>query len=279
MIVESRSRFAGVETRVLAVPGDDPPIVLLHGYADSAETWSEVLRGFGAAGKRAVAVDLPGFGRAGARAPGPLVEQFDVFAGALLAELGPAVVVGNSLGAATAVRAATRHPNLVAGLVALDDPVNARHWLARLARFRQIPTGVWQGIGAIPVPAPAKRRISEIAARRILYGPGSTADPEVVGRWSSLMTQPNAVEALARYAFQYALETTGGHRDVRVSCPTIVVHGAQDRIIPVQASRALHQQIPGSDLVVLPRSGHCPQLDDPAAVVRLTLRLLNRIPR
>lgn len=279
MIVESRSRFAGVETRVLAVPGDDPPIVLLHGYADSAETWSEVLRGFGAAGKRAVAVDLPGFGRAGARAPGPLVEQFDAFAGALLAELGPAVVVGNSLGAATAVRAATRHPNLVAGLVALDDPVNARHWLARLARFREIPTGVWQGIGAIPVPTPAKRRLSEIAARRILYGSGTAADPDVVGRWSSLMTQPHAVEALARYAFQYALETTGGHRDVRVSCPTIVVHGAQDRIIPVQASRALHQQIPGSDLVVLPRSGHCPQLDDPAAVVRLTLRLLNRIPR
>lgn len=279
MIVESRSRFAGVETRVLAVPGDDPPIVLLHGYADSAETWSEVLRGLGAAGKRAVAVDLPGFGRAGARAPGPLVEQFDAFAGALLAELGPAVVVGNSLGAATAVRAATRHPNLVAGLVALDDPVNARHWLARLARFREIPTGVWQGIGAIPVPTPAKRRLSEIAARRILYGSGTAADPEVVGRWSSLMAQPHAVEALARYAFQYALETTGGHRDVRVSCPTIVVHGAQDRIIPVQASRALHRQIPGSDLVVLPRSGHCPQLDDPAAVVRLTLRLLNRILR
>jgi pimeloyl-ACP methyl ester carboxylesterase len=30
-------------------------------------------------------------------------------------------------------------------------------------------------------------------------------------------------------------------------------------------------------MVVLPRSGHCPQLDDPAEVTRLTLRLLDRI--
>jgi pimeloyl-ACP methyl ester carboxylesterase len=57
------------------------------------------------------------------------------------------------------------------------------------------------------------------------------------------------------------------------------VHGACDRIIPVHASRTLHRQISGSELVVLPRSGHCPQLDNPDEVVRLTLRLLDRTGR
>ena len=279
MIAETRASFGGVGTRVLAVPGSDPPVVLLHGYADSADTWTAVLRGFGAAGQRAVAVDLPGFGRAGARAPGPLLAQFDAFAGALLEDLGPVVLVGNSLGAATAVRAANRHPALVAGLVALDDPVNARHWLARLARLRPVPAPVWRGVGALRLPAPAARAITEAAARKVLYGPGAAVDPDVVGRWSSMATQPRALETLGRYAFQYAIETAGGHREVRVSCPTLIVHGARDRIIPVHASRILHRQIPGSDLVVLPRSGHCPQLDDPDAVVRLTLRLLDGISR
>jgi pimeloyl-ACP methyl ester carboxylesterase len=57
----------------------------------------------------------------------------------------------------------------------------------------------------------------------------------------------------------------------------LIVHGGCDRIIPVHSSRHLHHQIPGSDFVVLPRSGHCPHLDNPGEVVRLTLSLLNRI--
>lgn len=279
MITETRRRFGGFGTRVLEVPGDGPPVLLLHGYADSADTWVQVLRGFGEMGQRALAVDLPGFGQAGARAPGPLVDQFDMFARSLLDDMGPAVLVGNSLGAATAVRAATRQPDSVVGLVALDDPVNARHWLARLARLRPVPASVWSGVARIRVPAPAVRWATGLATRRILYGPGAVVDPGVVRRWCESAAAPGALETLGRYAFQYAVETDGGHREVEVSCPTLIVHGARDRIIPVHASQILHQQIPGSDLVVLPQSGHCPQLDDPAAVVRLTMRLLEKIRR
>ena len=92
-----------------------------------------------------------------------------------------------------------------------------------------------------------------------------------MAHWLGTFESTASVATLGRYAFQYARETTGGHRDVRVTCPTVVVHGARDRIIPVQASQVLHQQIPGSELVVLPRAGHCPQLDDPDAVTRLVI--------
>lgn len=277
MIAETRSRFGGFGTRVLEVAGDGPPILLLHGYADSADTWAQVLRGFSAAGQRAMAVDLPGFGQAGARVPGPLVEQFDTFAESLLDDMGPAVLVGNSLGAATAVRAASRHPESVVGLMALDDPVNARHWPARVARLHPVPASVWSAVGRIPVPAPAVRWATGLAARRVLYGPGAVVDPGVVRRWCESAAAPGALETLGRYAFQYAVETTDGHREVDVRCPTLIVHGGRDRIIPVHSSRILHRQIPGSDLVVLPRSGHCPQLDDPATVVRLAMRLVEKI--
>ncbi len=277
MITETRSSFGGTGTRVLAVPGTGTPIVCLHGYADSADTWRPVLQRLAAAGRRALAVDMPGFGRAGARTPGPLVEQFDAFADALLDDVGPAVLMGNSMGAATAVRAATRRPDCVAALVALDDPLNAQHWLARLARSRPVPVRVWNGVGRIPMPAPAVKWATQLAAKRVLYGSGAAVDPTVLGHWSDSLSRPYALATLGRYAFQYALETTGGHRGIEVACPTLIVHGARDRIIPVQASRTLHRQIPGSDLVVLPRSGHCPQLDDPDEVVRLTLRLLEGI--
>jgi pimeloyl-ACP methyl ester carboxylesterase len=112
---------------------------------------------------------------------------------------------------------------------------------------------------------------------RALYGPGATPDPEVVAHWTRSLTSVADVAMLGRYAFQYAYETKGGHRDVRIGCPTVIVHGARDRIVPVYSSRVLHQQIPGSELVVLPRSGHCPQLDAPSEVAGLVLGVLDRV--
>jgi pimeloyl-ACP methyl ester carboxylesterase len=269
MITESPVTVGEVRTRMLSVAGIGTPVVLLHGYADSADTWRGVLTRLEAMGRSAFAVDLPGFGRADRRRPGPMVPQFDSFADALLDESGPAILVGNSLGAATAVRAATRNPDQVAALVALDDPLNARHWLARIARSRDLPVRFWAGLGRIPVPRNTVRWITTQSLRRVLYGSPRAVDPAVLAFWTNTYASQAEVASLGRYAFQYARETAGGHRDIRVECPTVVVHGARDRIIPVHASHILHQQIPGSELVVLPRSGHCPQLDDPDAVARL----------
>ncbi|OBF37221.1 alpha/beta hydrolase [Mycolicibacterium peregrinum] len=269
MIAANRAHFGGVGTRVLSVPGSGTPVVLLHGYADSADTWRGVLTRLEALGHRALAVDLPGFGQADPRRIGPLRPQFDAFADALLAETGPVVLVGNSLGAATALGAAARNPDLVTAVVALDDPLNARHWIAKLARKRSIPAGFWSCVARVPVPARTLRWLTVTAVPRALYGPGITADPQVVAYWSGLVSGASDVAALGRDAFRYAHEALGGHHGIRVGCPTVVVHGARDRIIPVNASQTLHQQIPGSELVVLSRSGHCPQLDDPDAVVRI----------
>lgn len=271
MITETRAIYNGVATRVLSVSGDGTPVVLLHGYADSADTWRGVLTRLAAMGCNAFAVDLPGFGGADRRRPGPLLPQFDEFVDALLDDTGPAVLVGNSLGSATAIRAANRRPTMVKALVALDDPLNTRNWLARLVRYRDVPGRFWRGAARVPVPAGALHWVTEASVRRVLYGPGKPADREVITRWTRSMNTQQAVAELGRYALQYARETTAGHRGIRISCPTVVVHGAKDRIIPVDASRILHQQIPGSELVVLPRSGHCPQLDDPDAVVRLVV--------
>jgi pimeloyl-ACP methyl ester carboxylesterase len=271
VIAESHSRFAGVGTRMVSVHGDGRPVVLLHGYADSADTWRPVLTRLAAAGRRALAVDLPGFGQADRRAPGPLLPQFDDFADAVLADVGPVVLVGNSLGSATAVRAAAGRPESVKVLVALDDPLHAQHLVARLVRRREVPRVVWAVAAGVRVPTGALHWAAARGARRVLYGPGLSVDPEVIAQWQEKMGSMADVARLGRYALQYAYETRTGHAGNEVRCPTVVVHGRRDRIIPVHSSRVLHQQIPGSELVVLPRSGHCPQLDDPHEVVRLIL--------
>lgn len=276
MIEETRAGFDGVGTRVLSVAGDGTPLVLLHGYADSADTWRPVLTRLAAAGHRGVAVDLPGFGQAGPRRPGAMVPQFDAFVDAILATTGPAVLVGNSLGAATAVRAAGRNA-AVKALLALDDPLNAQHWLARRARTRAVPERFWSRVARFPMPPAILRGATRCMVPKVLYGPGVRPDPEVVAYWTRTTSRIADVATLGRYAFEYAYEARAGHRGMRVSCPTVIVHGARDRIIPVHSSRVLHQQIPGSDLIVLPRSGHCPQLDNPAEVARIIAGLAERV--
>lgn len=275
-IAETRTAFGGVGTRVLSLSGRGTPVVLLHGYGDSADTWRPVLTRLAAAGRRAVAVDMPGFGQAEAREPGPLMPQFDTFVDAVLDVTGPAVLVGNSLGAATAVRAAARGDGKVKALVALDDPLNARHCLARAARTCDLSPEFWSRLGRVPMSSRVVRWVTGYTVSRVLYGPGTKADPEVIRYWVQLVSRSADVAALGRDAFRYAQEALGTHRGLRVSCPTVIVHGARDRIIPTHSSHILHQQISGSHLVILPHSGHCPQLDDPDKTAKLILAFSDR---
>jgi len=198
MITESRACFNGVHTRVLSVPGAGVPIVLFHGYADSADTWRGVLTELDAAGRGAVAVDLPGFGAADPRSDGPMLPQFDAFADAIIAELGPVVLVGNSLGAATAVRATGRVSNgAVRALVALDDPLDVRHRLARFARRREYRR-LFRVISRLPVPAPVVSWAVRRGVRIGLYGPGYPPDPAVIDRWVSAVP---SMALLGRFRF------------------------------------------------------------------------------
>src|SRR5260370_26064735 len=79
-LFEHRTRLAGYETRVLELEGDGVPILMFHGYADSADTWRQALALLGRRGHRAIAVDLPGFGAADRLKSEPVLPQLDAFA-------------------------------------------------------------------------------------------------------------------------------------------------------------------------------------------------------
>src|SRR4051794_33383321 len=121
-LIEHGLALAGFSTRALELEGSGPTIVLLHGYADSADTWRSVLDRLARRGRRALAVDLPGFGAADPLRPGGAVlAQLDAFARAAVehaaAEGGPVVLAGNSLGGCLALRAAEDDAAPIAGVV------------------------------------------------------------------------------------------------------------------------------------------------------------------
>lgn len=274
MITEDRVCFNGVHTRRLSVAGDGPPIALLHGFADGADTWRALLTEFDAAGQAAFAVDMPGFGQADPRQPGPILPQLDAFIDAMIADTGPVILMGNSLGACVSVRAAARGSIDVRGAIAVDEPILASHWLMRLSRKRTDPFRVLER--RIPIPKNLYRRAIRGTLARLLYADPAQADPAVLARFTTQASAPSHARKMLGDARTIALETAGGYDSERVKCPLLVIHGRKDRIIPVHASERLHESVPASTLVVLPNSGHCPQLDDPSGLAKHVLRFIER---
>lgn len=274
-IIEEFTVYGRTRTRTLRTNGGGVPIVLLHGFADDADTWRGVLAGLTRYGRAALAVDAAGFGQADPFESGPLLLQLDEFVDAVLAASGPVVLVGNSLGVAMSLRAAQRHPDAVLGIIALDEPILSADWLARFSRGRVAPRAA-RALRRLPIPAPLVRRVIAIGARYLLWGRPRSADRELLAVWAGKYGNMTALSWLAEYATRFAHETVGGYPPVPVGCPVAVVHGARDRIIPVQASLALHAWLPDSEMTVLPAAGHCPQLDDPDGIAALIADFVDR---
>jgi pimeloyl-ACP methyl ester carboxylesterase len=272
MITDERVCLGGIHTRRLSVAGGGVPVALLHGFADSADTWRGVLSAFHAAGRAAFAVDMPGYGHADPRTPGAIMAQLDAFADATIAATGAVILMGNSLGACVSVRAASRGSGNIRGVIAVDEPILASHWLMRLSRRRSDPFRVLDR--RMPIPKILYHRAIRSAIARLLYPDPAQADPWVLDRFTVQAHDRSHLRRLLGDARTIALETAAGYDSTLVTCPLLVIHGRKDRVIPVHASERLHESVPASSLVVLPNSGHCPQLDDPSGLARYVLQFI-----
>ena len=280
MINERRAVHAGVETRELFVEGNGPTVVLVHGFAHPADSWRPVLSRFADAGQAAVAADLPGFGAAGAAGPGPWLPQGDRFLRDVIDQHsgnGPVVLVGNSLGAALAVRAAASPLRLpIRGIVATATPGSG--WTP-LINAALIGNGrMLTGIAAIGTPTAVRRRSADRLVGHLLYGDRTRLDPELVHILSSQVHDRRSARELLQRAVLMKAEVDAQPLISGVNCPAVIVHGRRDRIVALASSVRLHSGIPHSRLVVLDAAGHCPHLDAPDTIVGLTRELMAASP-
>lgn len=118
--------FAGATIYVDDAPGADTPILFIHGNGGSTETWKAQLEHFRSAGRRAIAIDLPGFGRSTPPSDWSLSSMAAAIDAAVAsARVSHFVIVGHSYGGAVVATYAAAHPNRVAGVVYLDAAATA----------------------------------------------------------------------------------------------------------------------------------------------------------
>jgi pimeloyl-ACP methyl ester carboxylesterase len=266
-LFEHRLRLDGFRTRVLELEGDGPPLVLLHGYGDSADTWRPLLDLLGRGDRRAIAVDLPGFGAASRLGPGAMLPQLDAFAGALVEHAGAdgdVVVAGNSLGGAVALRLAERADLPLAGVVPIAPAgLDMPRWFDIIERDPLIRT-----LLALPVPIPSpliQRAVGEVYRRLASIG-----DPAAVQMFASHYRDRATVARYLEAGRRLLPELGSGAFELdRVHCPVLLVWGTRDRMVSCSGARALEAAVPQVVVELLEGVGHCPQLEVPRRVFEL----------
>jgi pimeloyl-ACP methyl ester carboxylesterase len=250
----------------VALPGDlrlpyveqgDPaglPVLLLHGVTDSWRSFSPVLPHLPPS-LRAVALTQRGHGDADRPAAGYRAQDFaaDAAAAAAALGLGPALVVGHSMGASNAVRLALDHPERVRGLVLAgafagyrDNPVVSEFWHTTVSQL------------ADPVHPAVAREFQE----------GTLAQPVPAAFLDTAVEETLKVPARVwRAAFAGFLEDESAAELGRIAAPTLLIWGARDALVPRRDQDAL-LRIPGSRLIVYERAGHAVHWEEPERFAR-----------
>ncbi|HEY1522869.1 MAG TPA: alpha/beta fold hydrolase [Solirubrobacteraceae bacterium] len=264
-LFEHRIKLAGFNTRVLELEGDGAPILFFHGYADSADTWRLCLAELGRRGRRAIAVDLPGFGAADRLRSGPILAQLDAFAAASLDYVGGkderVIAVGNSLGGCVALRLAERRSDRLSGVVAVAP---AGLQMSRLiALVERDP--VLRSLLALPSPVPRALIQGAVARlyRQLAFARPRSVDQAIVKAFTSHHKDRATVAGYLATAHRLLPELHDPYRFDRVSTRVLIVWGDRDRLVFHKGAERILEEVPGAKLELMPGVGHCPQVEAP----------------
>jgi pimeloyl-ACP methyl ester carboxylesterase len=273
-LFEHRREFAGYETRVLELEGDGVPIVMFHGFADSADTWRQMLALLARQGRRAIAVDLPGFGTAERLAPDPILPQLDEFAVAATRYLAgrprqPVIAVGNSLGGCVSLRLAERHPELLAGVVGIAP---AGLEMSRLLHLVQRDP-VLHSLLALPTPVPAIVLRASVARlyRQLAFAHPDRVDPRVISSFTWHHRRRSRVAHYLDSAHRMLPELRHALDLDAINARVLLVWGDRDRLVFHRGADKLLAAVADSRLELLHEIGHCPQVEAPGRVTELLL--------
>ncbi|HZR24689.1 MAG TPA: alpha/beta fold hydrolase [Vicinamibacterales bacterium] len=232
-------------------------VVLFHAFPLNASMWDGQFSALAAQGWRVVAPDI----RAASMddAAGAAVDLLDAL------HIEDAVVGGCSMGGYLALNVLKHAANYVRGLLLVDTRSQADAPDAADGRKRLIKMAEEQGPSAVAEDMLPKllgettRRERPNVVELVRTLAARNTSPEVADMVRVLMSRPDVTPLLAS-----------------VHIPTLIVVGEEDTITPPMLGRQMHDAIRGSELSVMPRVGHLPNLEEPHAFNDLLTQFLDK---
>lgn len=283
-LADPDSRFTGVgglQVHYKATGEGRPAFILLHGFGASVFSWREVIDPLGAMGT-VVAFDRPAFGLTERpltweEGSNPYAPQAQVaLVVGLMDTLGiqEAVLVGNSAGGTVAVQTALAYPERVRALVLVDAAIyeggGAPSWIRPLLNTPQMDR-----LG--PLLARQISRQGDAFLESAWHDP-SKITPQIREGYRQPLRAQHWDRAL------WELTKASRRRDLAdqigdLAVPSLVISGDDDRIVPVESSIRLAEQLPNAELVIIPSCGHLPQEECPQPFLEAVTRFVEDLPR
>jgi haloalkane dehalogenase len=235
--------------------------LFLHGYPTSSYLWRNVLPAVAAAGARAIAPDLPGFGDSDPELPGTWerqVENVDRFRRGL--ELDRVILGVHDWGGLIGLRWACDNPSAVSALVLTDTgffPDGRWHGMAESLRTEGVGEQLVENVNR-DLFATALRQISP-----------AVPDDALEEFWKAYASEDRRRAQLDLYRSGdfSKLEPYRG-KLTALGVPAKIVWGARDEFAPIGGAYRFKKELPDAELVVLDEAGHFLMEDDPERVAR-----------
>ena len=239
-----------------------PPLVFAHGFGCDQNMWRDVAPAF-AQSHRTVLFDYVGSGRSDLGAyDRARYASLDGYAQDLVdvcdaLELEQAIVVGHSVSSMIGLLATLRQPRRFAALVMLAPSPRYLNDPGYVGGFER------QDIeGLLSLMDHNYIGWADYLAPVVMANPGQ---PELTAelKASFCSTDPVAAKAFARATF-----FADNRADLpRATVPSLVLQVREDAIAPLQVGRYVHENTPGSELVVIDATGHCPHMSHPQLTI------------
>lgn len=252
--------------------GEGRALILIHAFPLSADQWLPQVHRV-PPGWRLIAPDVRGFrgiGQAyqdvGLESATMASHAADVLSLMGHLDIDRAVVGGLSMGGYISLAVAKVASRRLDGLVLADTKAPADNEAGRTARDAMIAL----------VTAKGPEAVADMMLPKLLGETSHRDQPDLADAVRTLILR-NTPEAIASAVRAMKLREDATEWMPAVTCPTLVVCGAEDILTPPAESEAMAAAVPGAELVILPGAGHLSNLESPMAFTAALARFLGRI--
>lgn len=237
-------------------PRKRPPVILIHGAGGHHLTWPPQIRRL--AGERIYALDLPGHGPSegiGRRSIHGYAD--DVLAFMKVSKIRAAVLAGISMGCAIALTLALKYPKKIVGLALLGGGAKMR-----------VASNILESAGISNTFEATVEMINENCF-------SANAPQSLIQLSKQNMLKVGPPVLLGDFLACNEFDVTDQLEKIRI--PTLIVCGAEDKMMPLKHSQSLHEGIANSQLHVLENAGHMVMLEQPDLVANLLKQFVDEL--